>query len=159
MVKRFFVTLILILLFTRAFAQINSQLEKFSFLVGAWSFTTAKGKITEKWDWDKSSELKGSSYSVSLAGDSVLLETISLYQSGDEIFYTATGYQEGNRSIVPFRLVSVNQNTFTFENKNHDFPQRIIYRKVSDNEILAWIEGQINGKFTKIEFPYKRQAD
>lgn len=159
MLVRSFVFLILILLSTRTIAQINSQLEKFSFLVGIWSFTTAKGKITEKWDWNKSAELKGSSYSVSHSGDSVLQETISLYQSDGEIFYTPTGYQEGNRSTVPFRLVSVNQNTFTFENKDHDFPQRIIYRKISDHEMLAWIEGEVNGKLTKIEFPYKRQAD
>jgi hypothetical protein len=139
-------------------AQPNSQLKKFSFLIGLWSLNTQKGKIIEKWDWDKTTGLSGAGYSISTSGDSTLLETISLHQSGNEVFYTPTGYQEGNRSTVSFKLVSDDKGTFIFENKNHDFPQRIVYRKISENELLAWIEGTVEGKFRKIEFPYKKHV-
>jgi hypothetical protein len=42
-----------------------------------------------------------------------------------------------------------------FENPSHDFPQRVIYRKVPDG-LLARIEGVINGKPRGEDYPFKR---
>ena len=42
-----------------------------------------------------------------------------------------------------------------FENATHDFPQRVIYRKVQGG-LFARIEGVDKGKDKHEEFPYKR---
>lgn len=159
MLRTFLVFLMLMTLHSAGFAQSDSQFGKFSFLIGNWSYAKQKQTIIEKWEWNKKSGLSGISYAVSNSGDSVLLETISIHKKGNAIYYTPTGHQEGNTSTVSFKLVSDLGDTFIFENRKHDFPQRIVYRKVSDVEILAWIEGMINGKLNKIEFPYKKQPD
>jgi len=53
-------------------------------------------------------------------------------------------------------MVSVNDREVIFENPDHDFPQRIIYRLLSDEDLLGRIEGTINGKARAVDFPMKR---
>ena len=43
-----------------------------------------------------------------------------------------------------------------FEAPEHDFPQRVGYRRVGTDSVLAWVEGTMNGKARRIEFPYAR---
>ena len=43
-----------------------------------------------------------------------------------------------------------------FEAPEHDFPQRVGYRRVGGDSVLAWVEGTMNGKARRIEFPYAR---
>ena len=45
-----------------------------------------------------------------------------------------------------------------FEAPEHDFPQRVGYRRVGGDSVLAWVEGTMNGKLRCIEFPYARVA-
>jgi len=42
-----------------------------------------------------------------------------------------------------------------FENLQHDFPQRVGYKRDGD-ALLAWIEGPRNGQTRRIEFPYRK---
>jgi hypothetical protein len=43
-----------------------------------------------------------------------------------------------------------------FENPAHDFPQKVGYRRVSADSMVAWIEGNTASGSKKIEFPYGR---
>ena len=43
-----------------------------------------------------------------------------------------------------------------FEAPKHDFPQRVGYRRIGADSVLAWVEGAMNGKARRIEFPYAR---
>lgn len=38
------------------------------------------------------------------------------------------------------------------EHLEHDFPQRVIYRKVGRNAMFARIEGTVNGKAKRTDF-------
>jgi hypothetical protein len=58
-----------------------------------------------------------------------------------------------------FTLVSAGNNRFIFENKEHDFPQKIIYHFASSNLLNASIEGEIKGKMNKKEFRFNKLAD
>ncbi|HQT22580.1 MAG: hypothetical protein B7X86_06140 [Sphingobacteriales bacterium 17-39-43] len=138
-------------------AQQRTSLSDFDFLKGSWTMNTAKGRIVESWKMSKDSRMYGISFSISNAGDSTLLETIKIYESAGSIYYEPTGNGAGNDSTVSFKLVSAEDGIFVFENKNHDFPQRISYHFQSASNVLAWIEGTVNGKFRKIEFPYSRE--
>ena len=59
---------------------------------------------------------------------------------------------------VRFRLISSANNIFIFENKAHNFPQRINYQNRSGGELLAWIEGTVNGEFKKVDFSCRRET-
>jgi hypothetical protein len=138
-------------------SQERTSLSDFIFLKGSWTMNTAKGRIVESWKMSKDSGMDGISFSISNTGDSTLLETIKLYESDGSIYYEPTGNGAGNNSTVSFKLISSENGIFVFENRNHDFPQRISYQFQSANNVLAWIEGTVNGKFRKIEFPYSRE--
>ncbi len=55
-----------------------------------------------------------------------------------------------------FKLVKSAEHEAVFENLEHDFPQRIIYRLEKDGSLLARIEGLSKGKLKGIDFPMKR---
>lgn len=60
--------------------------------------------------------------------------------------------------IVAFKLVRNGPREAVFENPEHDFPQRIIYRLESDGALFARIEGVVSGKEKGRNFPMKRGA-
>jgi hypothetical protein len=41
-----------------------------------------------------------------------------------------------------------------FENPQHDFPIRVMYRREKTGGLLAAIEGNRNGTLRRIEYPY-----
>ncbi|PND40115.1 hypothetical protein C1O66_01630 [Paucibacter aquatile] len=57
-----------------------------------------------------------------------------------------------------FTGTSVSETAVTFENPQHDFPQRISYRALPGDRLLARIEGQRGGALRGIDFPMKRVA-
>jgi len=145
------------MLSSAAGAQQKTSIRDFDFLKGNWTMNTSNGRIVELWKMNSDSGMDGISYSINNKGDSTLLETIKLYESLGNIYYEPTGKGPGNDSTVSFKLISTNQGVYVFENIHHDFPQKISYQLQSRNNILAWIEGALNGNFRKIEFPYNRE--
>ena len=49
-----------------------------------------------------------------------------------------------------------NEDSVVFEAPEHDFPQRVAYRRVGRDSVLAWVEGTMNGTARRFEFPYRR---
>lgn len=133
----------------------NPTLKTFEFLLGKWEMKTKNGKIVERWHKHKDS-LTSTSHKFNAVGNSILTEAVVLKKIKDEWHFCVTGYEKGNEGRTDFKLVKSINNTFTFENKAHDFPQQITYQNKGKNELLAWIEGEIGGKKQKMEFPYMR---
>ena len=134
----------------------NYSTKQFSFLLGNWEKKTDKGKITEHWK-STSKTYEGSSYKHNAKGDSTLTETIVLKKINGDWQFSVTGYEKGNTGTTNFKLISTKENTFIFENAAHDFPQRIIYQPQGKDNLLAWVEGKVNGKEMKINFAYHRK--
>lgn len=101
---------------------------------------TKKGYLYESWKRIGRHELKSKSYKFN-GQDTVLLERVSLKQENNEVFYIPIVEDQNNRQPVKFKLISVSDRKFTFENKEHDYPQRIIYTLVSKDSVVARIEG------------------
>ncbi|MES2446943.1 MAG: DUF6265 family protein [Bacteroidota bacterium] len=150
--KKYLTILVLALIQLSAIAQ-KANIKHFSFLIGSWEMKTKTGKIVERWQKHQDS-LTGSSHKYNAKGDSVLTETIVLKKIDGTWQFCVTGYEKGNEGKTNFKLISNSNNTFTFENKAHDFPQQIVYQNKGKTELLAWIEGEINGKTRKIDFLY-----
>ena len=55
-----------------------------------------------------------------------------------------------------FRLTELKEGAVTFSNPQHDYPQRIIYRRGPDGSLFARIEGTSGGKSRHDDFKYKR---
>ena len=75
-------------------------------------------------------------------GTLVEYELVVLREQGTQLAYEA--HPSGQPSAV-FLSRMVNQTEVLFENPQHDFPQRIGYRRDAPDVLHAWIEGTLNG--------------
>ena len=75
-------------------------------------------------------------------------------EENGELFFVA---QPSAQKEARFKLVSASANEARFENPEHDFPQRIIYRRDGDS-LIGRIEGVSKGKERSVEFPLRRVA-
>ena len=55
-----------------------------------------------------------------------------------------------------FMATTASDSSVVFENPQHDFPQRVGYRRNGADALDAWIEGQANGKSRRVDFSYQR---
>jgi hypothetical protein len=49
-----------------------------------------------------------------------------------------------------------NSDSVIFAAPEHDYPQIVGYRRVGADSVTAWIDGTVQGKQQRIEFPYRR---
>lgn len=133
-----------------AFAQKSDAL---SWMAGTWVIKTNRGDMIEKWSVVNDSTLQGKSMMVKAPGDSSIQETIELHWRNKAWAYVPTVQGQNNNKPVVFPIIFLGREEFIALNPNHDFPQRIAYRKVK-NQLLASIEGSRNGKYSKINFDF-----
>ncbi len=158
--RSYFLVLLIIAAIHKHAASQESKYSKEDFLplyelAGTWKMETPKGSIYEQWNRQDSYKLSGKSYKLKNT-DTMVLEKIELTFNSGNIFYTPSVSDQNNQRPIPFQLVSASNNKFTFENKEHDYPQRIIYHLVSKDSVHARIEGIKNGKEMGSDFFYKR---
>ena len=83
-------------------------------------------------------------------------EHIRITTDSSRLVYTAI--PSGQRE-AKFPVLSVSDTSIVFENLQHDFPQRIIYRKRGADSVIARIEGPGPNNTTRgMNFPYRRAS-
>ena len=142
-------TLAALLLFT-SFSVENPTLADISWISGDWQ--TAPGgrrQIEEHWTAVAGGSMMGMSRAV--AGDkTVEFEYLRIEQRTDGIYYVA---HPGARCPgTDFKLTSASATEAVFENPQHDFPKRIIYRKTGDDSLTASIDAGEGSKAMSFAF-------
>jgi len=132
------------------------KLEKMNWLIGNWENKMPEGLLTETWKKDNDSTFSGNSYFIN-SKDTVHFESIKLYQKADSLIYSATVVGQNNNEPVQFNQTSATETEFTFENPKHDYPQKIVYKKVNDNSLVATISGMQQGKMSSESYPMKKK--
>jgi hypothetical protein len=75
-----------------------------------------------------------------VAGDKTIeFEYLRIEQRADGIYYVA--HPKARCPGTDFKLTRASATEAVFENPQHDFPKRIIYRKTGDNSLSASIDG------------------
>jgi hypothetical protein len=59
---------------------------------------------------------------------------------------------------VTFVAANVGKDSVTFENPQHDFPQKVSYRLESGDRLIGRIEGSRGGTLRGVDFPMRRVA-
>ena len=120
-----------------------------SLFPGKWKMETAE--VFEEWTLFFDTTLVGTSFSIN-DGKVNIDEQILLRKNESNWEYIAI---PDNQNITRFMLIEHSPKKFKFENKEHDFPQRIIYEFHKDGKMTAAIEGNVNGEFKRKEFSYR----
>ena len=88
------------------------------------------------------------------AGRLVSWEFLRIDASDEGVFYYAS---PRSAPPTPFKLVEMEARRVVFENKTHDFPQRILYWLDGREVLHARIEGTRNGASVSEEWAWKRK--
>jgi hypothetical protein len=124
-------------------------------LTGLWKMETKRGPLYEEWKVLPDGKLYGRSYKINNK-DTMVLERVELTFQEGKIVYKPIVTGQNNEQPVPFNLSTLTGKKYVFENKEHDYPQRVIYNIVSKKVLLARIEGTNNGKEMSSDFTYSR---
>lgn len=141
--------------FTVAVAQeTKPTIQSLAFISGCWE-TNDKAKrslLSEQWMKPAGGMMLGVGRTVE-NGKTVDFEFMRIEQRDADIFFIAK--PKANESETLFKLVKLAKTEVAFENPDHDFPQRVIYKR-SGSKLTGRIEGNNKGKFLGIDFPMTR---
>lgn len=138
------------------FSASAQQIKTVQWMLGTWKISTPQGTIVEIWQPKNDSTLQGKSFFVKNNTDTIPQESIEMaYRNGDW-YYSPTVLNQNAGKPISFKVIFMRGTEFISENPEHDFPQRIAYRRFKQN-MFASIEGKRNGKFGKQNFDYSTE--
>ena len=129
----------------------TTGIQRLAWLAGCWSLSNGERTVDEQWMAPRAGSMQGMSRTVR-AEQLVAHEAVILRERGELIDYDVS---PSGQARTVFTSISIGDNSVVFENLQHDFPQRVAYRRNGD-QLLAWIEGPRNGAVRRIEYPYPR---
>ena len=130
----------------------KTTIADFAWLAGCWDGSGGGRESLEQWMKPSGQTMLGMSRTVA-NGKTVAYEFVQLREQDGDLFYVA---KPSGQAEASFKLVKYSNQEAVFENPQHDFPQRIIYRLEKDGSLSAAIEGMSKGKLKHIDFPMKR---
>ncbi len=133
-------------------AALPATIEDLAWLSGCWAAANQEAGSGEQWMPPAGGTMIGVSRIVR-NGETVAFELMRIVEHEDgglEFIASPSG-----QSTASFLMLSLSDREVIFENPDHDFPQRVIYRLISDEDLLGRIEGMIDGKERAVDFPLK----
>jgi hypothetical protein len=129
------------------------DIARLSWLSGCWQQDGAENGSIESWLAPAGGTMLGVSRTVK-AGKTVAHEFMQIHALADgRLAFTA---KPSNQAEATFPILRIGEQEIVFENKAHDFPQRIIYRLAAPGKLSARIEGTRDGKERGIDYPMKK---
>lgn len=132
----------------------TNNVKNLGWLAGCWASTDIADQefMSEQWMKPAGGLMLGIGRTVKKE-KAVDFEFMRIEEKGDDVFFTAKPKE--NKEETSFKLIRSAKNEAIFENPDHDFPQRVIYRR-QGNKLTGRIVGKNNGKFLGIDFPMRR---
>lgn len=131
----------------------ESPLAPLAWLAGCWASESGEAGSGEHWLPLAGGSMLGVGRTVK-NGKTVSHEFLQIRANAEgKLVYIAAPSGQKEATFVASGLVD---GAVTFENLQHDFPQRIIYKALPGDRLAARIEGMRNGVLRGIDFPLKR---
>ena len=130
-----------------ATAQNSFSLQNLHWLAGNW--IDKDSTFVENWKISNDFKMEGivSPYQ---SHDVEILEHLQIIEKNGEIIYRALPFESGGST--DFTLTSAQAQEWIFENPEHDFLQKISYKKTGEHQIIITLTGDGN----KVEVNYFR---
>jgi hypothetical protein len=123
-----------------------------AWLSGCWEGRQGEAIIEEASSKPRGDSMVGFGRTVK-DGKTTAFEFMQVREANGSLTYMP---QPGGGARVNFPLKDSFGERFTFENKDHDFPQRVIYERKGPGLLLAAIEGTYKGKEEREEYQMKK---
>ncbi|MDX2151174.1 MAG: DUF6265 family protein [Bryobacteraceae bacterium] len=127
-------------------------IDSMTWLAGCWEGGNEKRQIGEVWMRPAGGTMFGAGRTVA-GGKTVSSEFLRIDEKDGVLVYTAL---VGAQKPTPFKAVKTGPGEIVFENLEHDFPQRVVYKLEEGGKLAARIEGTMNGKLRQIDYSMKR---
>lgn len=125
-------------------------------LTGTWVRETRTGQAFEQWKKVSDSLWVGVAWRVK-EGDSTLMENLRIFIKDNNLYYAPTVPDQNDGGEILFVRVA-SESGYVFENKAHDFPNRIIYTFPSAGEMKVIVEDNSGKKRILFNF-YRLKHD
>jgi len=146
---------LLLLCAAAALAADPPDVTSLGWISGCWEMRRGPLVVEETWMKPAGQTMLGLGRTVR-EGRTVSYEYLRLHVKDGSIYYTAR--PSNAASETPFKLARGSDTEAVFENPEHDFPQRLIYRRLPDGSLAARIEGTVKGKQRAQDFSFQRVA-
>lgn len=145
---------LLLMMCCSSFAQSpKPTLNDLFWLAGCWEANLRGREVNEQWMKPGGGIMLGMARTVS-QGKAAEFEFTQIREDKDgSIYYVA---KPSGQAETSFKLVKLQNKEAVFENPQHDFPQRIIYRMQPAGSLFARVEATVKGQLRGIDYPYKR---
>jgi hypothetical protein len=126
--------------------------DRVAWLQGCWRSTRGETTIDEQWMAPRAGVMLGMGRTVR-GSKLVEYELVLIKEHEGKLAYEA---HPSGQPTATFTASTASDSSVVFENPQHDFPQRVGYRRNGADALDAWIEGQANGKARRVDFSYQR---
>jgi hypothetical protein len=126
-----------------------SAVDALDWLAGCWTHAEPGFQREEQWMEPRGGTIIGMSRTVA-EGRTVETEYLRIEARDEGLAFIAN---PSGQSETTFMQAELADTIVVFEAPEHDFPQRIVYKRMPGGAILAWIEGEIDGVSRVVEFP------
>ena len=131
-----------------------ATIDQMAWLQGCWTQTKPNGVVEERWMGPGGGVMLGMGRTLK-DGKLREYEYTRIVEADGSLAYVA---EPSGQEKATFPLKTLTPAEAVFENPTHDFPQRVIYRRLGPDAVTGRIEGEIGGRAKSIDFPYKRCA-
>lgn len=131
----------------------ESPLSSLAWMAGCWASESGEPGSGEQWMPPAGGTMLGMGRTVK-NGKTVEHEFLQI-GTNSEGQATYTAHPSGQKEAT-FVATELAKGAVTFENLEHDFPQRVIYKALPGDRLAARIEGVRDGTLRGIDFPMKR---
>lgn len=131
----------------------HPTVDELGWMAGYWLSCGPQGEVAETWTDPRGGQMVGHSVTLTPRGRSAF-EMLRIAPVDGVAAYHA---QPGGRAATVFKAAEADGDHVVFQNLEHDFPQRIIYRRQGADVMIARIEGPMNGQEQGMEWRFERR--
>jgi hypothetical protein len=136
-----------------AAAQQPAALQRVAWLQGCWESVSPQRLIQEQWTAPRGGTMLGVGRTIR-GEQTVDYDFVVVREQNGRLAYEA--HPAGQAPAV-FLSKEIGDSMVVFENPEHDFPQRVGYRR-DGTGLKAWVEGSSGGQPRRVDFDYRAAA-
>lgn len=132
-----------------------SKIEGKDWLLGKWESNSDAGNLTESWVKLNDSIYNGECYFVK-GNDTLHAEKMQLTQKAENLYYISNVKGENNDKPVTFGQNVEIVKQLVFENPKNEYPRKISYSTLPNNELQIQVAGKQQGKPSSSTYSMKK---